>query len=115
MNVDGALCAAVIDIHSGMIVSQAGDGSFVEAAASDNSKVIQMKIRTMKSLNLNDFIDDILITLKSQYHLLRPIAQAEESFLYFILDRSESNLALARIKLKEIEDSIEVEDPIEVG
>ena len=48
-------------------------------------------------------IDDILITLGEQYHLLRPVSKQEGLCLYFVLDKSKSNLALARRALVEVE------------
>ena len=53
-------------------------------------------MKTMKMLNLQDIIDDILISLGTQYHLIRPLSKHEGLFLYIVLDKSKSNLALAR-------------------
>ena len=45
-------------------------------------------------------------TLGKQYHLLRPLAQKEGVFIYYVLDKAKSNLALARRKLQEVEKDI---------
>ena len=68
----------------------------LEIAAAGNTEVMRAKMKTMKMLNLQDIIDDILISLGTQYHLIRPLSKHEGLFLYIVLDKSKSNLALAR-------------------
>jgi hypothetical protein len=103
MTADGALCAAVVDSASGMMLGAIGSGVDLEVAAAGNTEVMRAKLKTMRALGLNDNIEDILITLGKQYHLLRPMAQKEGVFIYFVLDKAKSNLALARRKLQEVE------------
>jgi hypothetical protein len=62
----------------------------------------------MKALNLHDQIEDILITLGRQYHLLRPLATNDALFIYLALDRSRANLALARHMLSAAEKDLVV-------
>jgi hypothetical protein len=106
LTADGALCAAVVDSASGMMLGSGGTGVDLEVAAAGNTEVVRAKLKTMRSLGLNDVIEDILITLGKQYHLLRPLAQKEGVFIYYVLDKAKSNLALARRKLLEVEKDI---------
>lgn len=103
LSVDGAMCAALVDASSGMILGQAGSGLDLEIAAAGNTEVVRAKLKTMRQLGLNDVIEDILITLGKQYHILRPMAHKEGLFLYLVLDKSKSNLALARRKVVDVE------------
>lgn len=105
--VEGAQCAAVVDSGSGMLLGSAGTGVDMELAAAGNTEVVRAKNKTMQALGLQDSIDDILITLGKQYHIIRPMASKEGIFLYVVLDKARSNLALARRKVQDIEKLIE--------
>ena len=108
LTVDGAMCAALVDSASGMLLGSAGSGLDLELAAAGNTEVVRAKLKTMKSLGLNDSIDDILITLGTQYHIIRPMAQKEGLFLYLVLDKQRSNLALSRRKCAEVEKLVSI-------
>ena len=108
MTLDGAMCAAVVDSASGMMLGSAGSGVDLEVAAAGNTEVIRSKMKTMRSLGLNDVIEDILITLGKQYHILRPSVNNEGVFVYYVLDKSRANLALARRKVQDAEGALKV-------
>ncbi|AVO49382.1 hypothetical protein C6568_08995 [Melaminivora suipulveris] len=106
MQTEGAMCAALVDYNSGMLLESVGSGLDLELAAAGNTEVVRAKMKTMKSLNLNDDIEDILISLHRQYHIIRPLEKHDGLFLYYVLDRSRSNLAMARRKLLEAESQV---------
>jgi hypothetical protein len=103
LHVEGATSAALVDSGSGMLLGGVGAGLDLDIAAAGNTEVVRAKLKTIKSLGLSDTIDDILITLTGQYHVIRPLASNPSVFLYLVLDKSRSNLALARLKVKEID------------
>jgi hypothetical protein len=79
-------------------------------AAAGNTDVIRAKVRTLEMLGLADSIEDILITLDSQYHLIRLLQgrDNEAFFLYLALNKSRANLGLARHQLRKIESELDV-------
>ena len=103
LSVDGAMCCALVDANSGMMLGSAGSGVDLELAAAGNTEVVRAKLKTMSSLKLADRIEDILITLGKQYHIIRPILTKPGLFYYLVLDKSRANLALARRKAAEVE------------
>ncbi len=69
-------------------------------------KWMRSKLKTMKSLGLADNIEDILITLGKQYHIIRPVQAKAGIFIYLVLDKARANLALARRACQETEASL---------
>ena len=109
MTIDGAVGVALVDYESGMTLGSIGGGGLLdlETAGAGNTEVVRAKMRTMAALQLNDQIEDILITLGKQYHIIRPLSEGHgELFLYYVLDRARSNLALARRHLRQVEQLI---------
>ncbi|ORT58454.1 hypothetical protein [Streptomyces sp. CB03238] len=110
--IDGALGAALVDYTSGMALGTIGGGKDLDlaVAAAGNTDVVRAKVRTMEMLGLNEEIEDILITLGSQYHLIRLLKGRGTNglFLYLALDKGRANLAMARHQLRKIEAELEV-------
>ncbi|MFC7267276.1 hypothetical protein [Streptomyces lutosisoli] len=110
--VEGALGAAVVDYTSGMALGTLGGGKDLDLtiAAAGNTDVVRAKVRTMEQLGLKSRIEDILISLGAQYHLIRPVTGRDGNglFLYLVLDRARSNLAMARHQLKRVEEQLEI-------
>ncbi len=100
MGINGAMAAAVIDWKSGMTLGMRSRGDFnVEIAAAGNAEVIKAKMATMKSLGISSTIDDILITLTDQLHIITLSDEQPELCLYSVIDAEKGNLALARNRL----------------
>jgi hypothetical protein len=111
MTIEGTLGAALVDYESGMSLGTIGGSRDLdlEVAAAGNTEVVRAKVRTMATLKMDDTIEDILITLNRQYHIIRLLDRSIGFlFLYVALDRERANLALARHHLKRIEREITV-------
>nr|WP_026411223.1 hypothetical protein [Actinomadura oligospora] len=112
MAIDGAIGAAVVDYGSGMALGVQGGSKALDlqVAAAGNTEVMRSKMRTIEQLGMKDEIEDILITLGGQYHIVRPVTgrKGKGLFLYLALDRGRANLALARHHMRGIEENLEV-------
>jgi CheY-like chemotaxis protein/predicted regulator of Ras-like GTPase activity (Roadblock/LC7/MglB family) len=108
MSIEGAKAVALVDSDSGMALGTAGGGVNLEVAAAGNSEVIKAKNKTMANLGLKDRIEDLLISLGEQYHIIRPLKNHNNLFFYVVLNRASSNLAMARFKLSDVESRVEV-------
>lgn len=108
--VEGFIGAAVADSDSGMCLGWAGGAGImnVEVAAAGNTEVVRAKRKIMKTLNLRDEIEDLLISLGKQYHLIRPLRARPSIFIYLAVDRTRANLAMARFALMDAERDIGV-------
>jgi len=108
-NLDGFVGACLVDSDSGMSLgTEGGNGLNLEVAAAGNTEVVRAKRKAAKNLNLKDDIEDILITLGKQYHLIRPLKVKPAIFFYVALDRSKANLAMARIGLADVEGDLQL-------
>ncbi|MCZ0979864.1 hypothetical protein O1L60_14950 [Streptomyces diastatochromogenes] len=110
--IEGTLGAALVDYTSGMALGTIGGGKELDLsmAAAGNTDVVRAKLRAMEMLGIKDEIEDILITLGGQYHLIRLLKGHGRNglFLYLALDKDRANLAMARHHLKRIEAELEV-------
>lgn len=110
--IEGTIGVALVDYNSGMALGTLGGGKDLDltVAAAGNTDVVRAKARTMEMLGLKDEIEDILITLGTQYHLIRLLKGRGKVglFLYLALDKNRANLAMARHQLRGIEAALDV-------
>ncbi len=107
--IDGFIGACLVDSDSGLMLAAEGGGEDfdLDIAAAANTEVVKAKLAAMQALGLgDDAIEDILITLGTQVHLIRPLEKTPTIFLYAALEKK-SNLGMARIKVKMVEQTLE--------
>ncbi|HEV8549125.1 MAG TPA: hypothetical protein VGQ57_08855 [Polyangiaceae bacterium] len=92
----GFIAASLVDLESGMTLAvKAVRPDFdLTAASAYNSELVKQKLKIMATLGLNGTIEDMLITLTDQIHLIKMVGKA--TFLYLAVDRAQSNLAIVR-------------------
>lgn len=84
-----------------MILINIGSGVDMEIAVAGNTEVVPAKLKAMRVPRLKNGIEDILITLGKHCHIIRPSIHQEGVFLYVVLGRQSSNLAMGRRKTME--------------
>jgi hypothetical protein len=97
----GLMAIAVVDISSGMsLASHTNSGINPDTAAAYNTEVVKQKQKAMAALKLQgETMDDILITLTNQLHLIKLVGDGKK-FIYLVVNSRETNLAIAREVLR---------------
>ncbi|WP_411144431.1 hypothetical protein [Streptomyces sp. x-80] len=109
MGIPGVLGADLIDWTSGLTLGTAGRAPHAdhEATAADTADVVQAVARNATfdtAGTTGPPLEDIIITTAGGYHLIRFVDTAFDSqtYLYLWLDRAQANLAVARLRLRDL-------------
>ncbi len=96
-NVPGFIAVAISEIKTGICYySLSALKSFdVELAASFNLEVVKAKLNAISALELNMNIDNIMITLDSQIHIVE-ISPNNDFFVYLAVDSTKANLGMIK-------------------
>ncbi|MES1185877.1 MAG: hypothetical protein ABUL60_18840 [Myxococcales bacterium] len=96
VDANGFIAASLVDLDSGMTLAiKASRTDFdLTAASAYNSELVKQKLKIMKTLGLTGTIEDMLITLSDQIHLVKLVGP--NTFLYLAVDKKLSNIALVR-------------------
>lgn len=100
-NVNGFIAIAVTEIETGLSYGNVtiDPGFDPELAAAYNLEVVKAKLNAVKALNLNQDIEDILITLTNQIHII-DISPNKKFMIYLAADASKANLGMTRAVLR---------------
>ena len=94
--ISGFIAASVVDMDSGLTLGvHAVRTDFdLSAASAYNSEIVKSKLRAISALNLKSNLEDMLLTLSDQIHLIKLVSPT--SFIYLAADKSQTNLAIVR-------------------
>src|ERR1700753_3016313 len=95
-DIPGFIAASLVDLESGMTLgARSLRADFdLTAASAYNSEMVKQKLKIMKALNLRTTLEDMLLTLGDQIHLIKLVSPT--MFVYLAADRASSNLAIVR-------------------
>jgi predicted regulator of Ras-like GTPase activity (Roadblock/LC7/MglB family) len=100
------VAVAVVDVNSGMASHSNSPAINPDTAAAYNTEVVKQKQKAMSALKLQgESIQDILITLSNQIHLLK-LNDAGNKFIYLVVNSRDTNLAIAREVLRSHADQL---------
>lgn len=107
-NLPGYIAVAVTEIKSGIsFYSDTAVPSFdPELAAAFNLEVVKAKLNAISALDLkNESIQDILITLSTQIHII-DISENNEYFIYLAVDSTKASLGMTKSLLSKYKKEI---------
>jgi predicted regulator of Ras-like GTPase activity (Roadblock/LC7/MglB family) len=108
-DISGFVGACLVDSDSGlMLAAEGGDSIDLEAAAALNTQVVRAEHEVIEALQLDDHVEDILITMTRQLHFIRPLEASPSIFLYVCLDKKGANLGMARMQVNKIEGGLKL-------
>ncbi len=96
-DVSGVIATAAVDLDSGMTLASKSNRSEFDltVASAYNSELVKQKMKIMGALNLKSTLEDMLLTLSDQIHLIK-ILPGGKAFLYLAAERGSTNLAILR-------------------
>ncbi|MET0793185.1 MAG: hypothetical protein ABW061_16815 [Polyangiaceae bacterium] len=95
--IPGFIAASLVDVDSGMTLGMKSSRADFDltAASAYNSEMVKQKQKIMRALNLNTTLEDMLMTLGDQIHLIKLVNPT--TFIYLAADRASANIAIVRV------------------
>ena len=96
-DMSGFIAASIVDLESGMTMAAKTNRSDFDltVASAYNSELVKQKLKIMKALGLKTTLEDMLLTLGDQIHLIK-IFPGGHTFLYLAAEKASTNLAIVR-------------------
>lgn len=98
----GVMAIALVDIESGMTLGKLSNVSSLnpEVASAYNVDVVKAKLKAIEALGIEQKIDDILITLSDQYHLIK-VSPKVKYMSYLAIKKGNTNLGIVRATINQ--------------
>jgi predicted regulator of Ras-like GTPase activity (Roadblock/LC7/MglB family) len=109
LQVDGLMGCAVVDTATGLVITHKVREEHpvdIELAAAACTQVLRVHDRHARDMGLSDAVHEIMTSTPTRHHLIRSLSRHSGLFVFALLDKQRSNLALARYKLMEAEQSL---------
>jgi hypothetical protein len=106
---DGLLACALVDSASGLVLTQErrDEASLdIELAAAACAQALRAQRLAARSLGLIEPVDELLVSAGTRQVAVRVLARHAHLFAFALLDKHRTNLALARLRLQELEKSL---------
>ncbi len=109
-NVPGYIAVSVTEVATGVCyISHSDNPDFdPEIASAYNLEVAKAKQSAIKALGLEAKIQDILITLTDQIHII-DLSENGEYFIYLAVDTEKANLGMTRALLKKYKKEVVIQ------
>lgn len=92
----GFIAASLVDMESGLTLGAKSHRSDFDLAVASayNSELVKQKMKIIRALNLRSTLEDMVLTLSDQIHVLKMVS--DNVFLYLAAEREATNLAIVR-------------------
>lgn len=110
LEIPGSIGSALVDVETGLSVAQIGDRTLdLSNKGEGYAKYMRMEEEFVSEISSSETIEEIIFTLRSQYHILYPVKirilkvrKPENLFFLVALSKTETNLAQVRAKIRQI-------------
>jgi CheY-like chemotaxis protein len=96
--IEGYLATCLARVENGAVIAHHGHVNLASAAPVV-AELVREHARNVSLVAPSDAAEDVLITARAHYHLLRTLESATPTFVHLVLDRRVANPAMARLSL----------------
>ena len=103
---DGMLGCAIVDASNGLILARdmPEEASLdLDIAAAACTQALKAHKVAARNMGITDPVEEVMTSAGARHQVMRQLSHYPDLFLFVLLDRQRTNLALARYKLMEVE------------